>query len=103
MDSTLLLPKTPTSDPKDICIRYILELSLSFRHFANTNKICFKLSRCHSENCDTEIITIYITNSIRTHKIVTHLTDCNVKTLIAHLDDWRIDAHDYCLNNVRNI
>ena len=103
MDPTLLIPITPTFDPKDICIRYILELSLSFRHFVNTNKICFKLSSCNSPNCETEIITIYITNSIRSHKIVTHLTNSNVKTLISHLEDWRINAHDYCLNNIRNI
>ena len=40
MDST---PMASDSDPKTVCINYILQLAVSFRHFSNTNQIALEL------------------------------------------------------------
>ena len=100
MDSTLIT--TSESDAKKVCISYILQLAVPFCHFSNTNQIAFRVSSCDSPNCESEIITIWLTNRLCHHRIVTHLTNTNVNTLIAHLEEWRIDSNDYCFHNLRN-
>ena len=44
MDLTPTLITTSGSDPKTVCINYILQLAVSFRHFSNTNQIAFRVS-----------------------------------------------------------
>ena len=100
MDSTLTLV-TSESDPKKLCISYIIQLAVSFRHFSNTNQIAFRVTGCDSANCESEIITIWLTNRLRCHRIVAHLTNINVNRLIACLEECRIDSNDYCFHNLR--
>ena len=101
MDSTPTLVMTSDSDPKTVCINYILQLAVSFHHFSNTNQIAFRVTGCDSDNCESEIITIWLTNRLRRHRIVAHLTNINVNRLIAHLEERRIDSNDYCSHNLR--
>ena len=55
---------TSDSDPKTVCISYILQLAVSFCHFSNTNQIAFRVTGCDSDNCESEIITIWLTNRL---------------------------------------
>ena len=73
------------------CISYILQLAVSFRHFSDTNQIAFRVSSCDSPNCESEIIIIWLTNRLQHHRIVVHLTNTNVNTLIGHLEERLID------------
>ena len=90
------------TNPRNIVIRYILGLVLSFRNFSNNHSITFKIDCCDNDLCQTEVITIYITNKLRIHKVVTHLTHTNVSTLIEHLDKWRLKSYDYDYNSLRD-
>ena len=101
MDSTPTLVTTSDSDPKTVCIDYILQLAVSFHHFSNTNQIAFRVTGCDRDNCESEKITIWLTNRFRRHRIVAHLTNINVNRLIAHLEEWCIDSNDYCFHNLR--
>ena len=67
MDLTPTLVTTSDSDPKTVCINYILQLAVSFHHFLNTNQIAFRVTGCDSDNCESEIITIWLTNRLRRH------------------------------------
>ena len=58
MDLTPTLITTSDSDPKTVCINYILQLAVSFRHFSNINQIAFRVTGCNSDNSESEIITI---------------------------------------------
>ena len=90
------------TNPQNIAIRYILGLALSFRNFSNNHSITFKIDCCDNDQCQTEVITIYITNRLRIHKVVTHLTHTNIRTLIEHLDEWRLKSYDYDYNSLRD-
>ena len=90
------------TNPRNIAIRYILGLALSFCNFSNNHSITFKIDCCDSDQCQTEVITIYITNRLRIHKVVTHLTHINICTLIEHLNEWRLKSHDYDYNSLRD-
>ena len=90
------------TNPRNISIRYILGLALSFRNFSNDHSITFKIDCCDNDQCQTEVITIYITNRLRIHKVVTHLTHTNVHMLIEHLDEWRLKLYDYDYNSLRD-
>ena len=90
------------TNPRNIAIRYILGLALSFRNFSNNHSITFKIDCCDNDQCQIEVITIYITNRLRIHKVVTRLTHTNVRTLIEHLDEWRLKLYDYDYNSLRD-
>ena len=75
------------TNPRNIAIRYILGLALSFHNFSNNHSIT---------------LHYYITNRLRIHKVVTHLTHTNVRTLIEHLDEWRLKSYDYDYNSLRD-
>ena len=90
------------TNPQNIAIRYILGLALSFRNFSNNHSITFKIDCCDNDQCQTEVITIYITNRLHIHKVVTHLTHTNVHMLIEHLDEWRLKSYDYDYNSLRD-
>ena len=90
------------TNPQNIAIRYILGLALSFRNFSNNHSITFKIDCCDNDQCQTEVITIYITNRLRIHKVVTHLTHTNIRMLIEHLDEWRLKSYDYDYNSLRD-
>ena len=96
-----LTPTASDSDPKTVCINYILQLAVSFCHFSNTNQIAFRVTGCDSDNCESEIINIWLTNRLQRHRIVAHLTNINVNRLIAHLEEWHIASNDYCFHNLR--
>ena len=90
------------TNPRNIAIRYILGLALSFCNFSNNHSITFKIDCCDNDQCQTEVITIYITNRLRIHKVVTHLTHTNVHTLIEDLDEWSLKLYDYDYNSLRD-
>ena len=90
------------TNPQNIGIRYILGLALNFRNFSNNHSITFKIDCCDNDQCQTEVITIYITNRLSIHKVVTHLTHTNVRMLIEHLDEWRLKSYDYDYNSLRD-
>ena len=85
----------PLTNPRNLAIRSILGVALSFRNFSTNHSITFKIDSCDKDRCQTEVITIYIRNRLRCHKVVTHLTHTNVRALIDHLDEWRHSSHDY--------
>ena len=90
------------TNPRNIAIRYILGLALSFCNFSNNHSITFKIDCCDNDQCQTEVIKIYITNRLHIHKVVTHLTHTNIRTLIEHLDEWRLKLYDYDYNSLRD-
>ena len=90
------------TNPRNIAIRYILGLALSFRNFSKNHSITFEIDCCDNDQCQTEVITIYITNRLLIHKVVTHLTHTNVHMLIEHLDEWRLKLYDYDYNSLRD-
>ena len=85
----------PLTNPRNLAIRCILGVALSFRNFSTNHSITFRIDSCDKDRCQTEVITIYITNRLRRHKVVTHLTHTNVRALIEHLNEWRLSSHDY--------
>ena len=89
------------TNPRNLAIRYILGVALSFHNFSTNHSITFKIDACDKAQCQTEVITIYITNRLRCHKVVTHLTHTNVRALIEHLDEWRHRSYDYDYNSLR--
>ena len=83
------------TNPRNLAIRYILGVAVSFHNFSTNHSITFKIDSCDKVQCQTEVITIYISNRLRCHKVVTHLTHSNVRALIDHLNEWRHNSYDY--------
>ena len=100
-ETNIFMEQRTITNPRNIAIRYILGLALTFRNFSNNHNITFKIDCCDNDLCQAEVITIYITNRLRIHKLVTHLTHTNVRMLIEHLDQWRLKSYDYDYNTLR--
>ena len=81
-----------TSSLHNISVLYLLDLALTFRYFAHRHSVSFRFSIC--DFCGHEKLEIVLKNSSRYHKVTTHVTAINVRTLIDHLDEWRIASHD---------
>ena len=81
-----------TSSPHNLTVRYLLDLALTFRYFAHHHHVSFRFSIC--DICGEEKIEIILKNRSRYHKVTTHVTSINVRTLVDHLDEWRIASHD---------
>ena len=89
------------TNPRNLAIRYILGVAVSFCNFSTNHSITFKIDSCDKDRCQTEVITIYITNRLCCHKVVTHLTHTNVRALIEHLNEWRHSSYDYDYSSLR--
>ena len=80
------IPCVSNKNTKNTCLRYLLNLSFSFHHFAHNHFAGFKLYSCN--DCGDECIDVYIKNKLLYHKINMHITHFNIEVLIEQLEHW---------------
>ena len=84
---------------KNDCIRYILDLSLSFRYFSVGHHIGFKTDKCSA--CDKDIILVYVVTTVKRLTLRAHFVPFQVQTLVKKLEEIRHSSHDIDIEDLR--
>ena len=93
----------PVGNPqtlKNHCLRYILDLSLSFRFYSVGHHVFFKVSNCSS--CQREIIIVWVRNNIKHFTLKAHVVSTEIQKLIQKLEQVRFQSHDFNLEHFQN-
>ena len=81
-------------------MRYLLDLSLSFRFYSVAHNIYFKVQQCPT--CVNETVVVWVRTNLLRHTFKAHIVSSEVHTLIGILEQIRFQSHDFNIENFRD-